>query len=147
MRLILSFAIGLLFGVGLCLSGMTQPSKVQGFLDVAGLWDPSLAFVMGGAITVGLPFFRIAKRRERSALGDPIRLPAENHIDRPLVLGSAIFGVGWGLSGVCPGPGIVDVGFLNAHALVFVAAMFSGLALERIVLFHLSKSAPLVPED
>lgn len=132
-RVFISFAIGLLFGVGLHVSGMTSPSKVQGFLDIFGLWDPSLALVMGGAIAVGLVAFQVARRRARALLGDALRLPSATAIDRPLVLGSLIFGIGWGLSGICPGPGIVDLGFFAPNALVFVLAMVAGMGLETLV--------------
>lgn len=134
MRLFVSFAAGLVFGIGLYISGMTQPSKVQGFLDFAGLWDPSLALVMGGAVSVGLIAFHVAKRRNRTLLGDALHLPRASKIDGPLVIGSAIFGIGWGLSGICPGPGIVDVGFLDLRALVFVLSMIAGMAVERIAI-------------
>ena len=131
MRNLFCFAVGLVFGVGLCVSGMTHPDKVLGFLDLAGAWDPSLAFVMAGALAVGFVGFGLAKRRRRDLFGAPLALPAGGAIDRPLVLGSAIFGVGWGLAGICPGPGLVDVGFLEPRALVFVAAMAIGMVLHN----------------
>lgn len=130
--LLVSFAIGLLFGVGLHVSGMTSPDKVLGFLDIAGLWDPSLAFVMGGAIAVGLVAFRLAEKRGRTLLGGPLHPPSATAIDPPLALGGVIFGVGWGLAGICPGPGIVDVGFFDSGALIFVVAMAAGMTLERL---------------
>jgi uncharacterized membrane protein YedE/YeeE len=133
MRLIAQFLIGLVFGLGLVISGMTQPAKVQGFLDVAGLWDPSLAFVMAGAIGVAFLAFRFAAGRGASLFGDPIAPRRFRPIDRPLVLGAAIFGVGWGLSGVCPGPAIVNLAFFEPHAIVFAGAMIAGMALERFV--------------
>jgi hypothetical protein len=129
---IAAFAIGLLFGLGLCISGMILPSKVKGFLDVAGPWDPSLAFVMGGAVGVGLIAFRFARGRSRALLGDEMRLPTNQRIDAPLVIGATIFGVGWGLGGVCPGPAIVDLAFLDPQIIVFVLAMSVGMALEKI---------------
>lgn len=132
-RLLLSFAIGLVFGAGLLVSGMTSPAKVQGFLDVFGLWDPSLAFVMGGAIAVGLVAFQIAGRRDRTLLGAPLRLPRAGEIDAPLVVGSLVFGAGWGLSGICPGPGLVDLGFLDPNALIFIIAMAAGILLRKRV--------------
>lgn len=132
-RLFVSFAIGLIFGVGLHISGMTSPSKVLGFLDIFGLWDPSLALVMGGAVAVGLVAFQIARRRSRTLLGGALRLPSVTAIDAPLVVGSLIFGVGWGLSGICPGPGIVDVGFFDPNASTFVVAMAAGMLLEKFV--------------
>jgi uncharacterized protein len=132
MRNLLCLAIGLVFGIGLCLSGMTHPDKVIGFLDIAGLWDPSLAFVMGGAIAVGVIAFSLAKKRERDLFGGPMELPTRRTIDRPLVIGSVIFGVGWGLVGICPGPGVVDVGFFELPALVFVAAMALGMVVHKV---------------
>jgi uncharacterized membrane protein YedE/YeeE len=123
--------VGLVFGLGLCLSGMYDPSKVIGFLDLAGPWDPSLALVMGGAIIVALPAFALARRRRVAPLGEEIDLPNARIIDAPLAAGAAIFGVGWGLSGVCPAPGIVDVGFLSPAAMIFVAGMVAGMLIWR----------------
>ena len=120
---------GLVFGLGLIVSGMANPAKVLGFLDLAGLWDPSLAFVMGGAIAVGAVAFAVAKRRSASLLGAPMRLPSARHIDRRLVLGSLLFGVGWGVAGFCPGPALVGVGMGLAKAMAFVAAMLVGMGL------------------
>jgi uncharacterized membrane protein YedE/YeeE len=133
MRLFISFVLGLVFGVGLYVSGMTQPSKVLGFLDILGDWDPSLAFVMAGAVAVGLVAFSFARQRGRTFLGDELRLRRITEIDAPLVVGSLIFGIGWGLSGICPGPGIVDVGFLDWRALVFVVSMAAGMMMERLI--------------
>jgi hypothetical protein len=133
MRLFISFVIGLVFGIGLYVSGMTQPSKVLCFLDIFGDWDPSLAFVMTGAVAIGLVAFSFARRRSRTFLGDELRLPRITEIDAPLVVGSLIFGSGWGLSGICPGPGIVDVGFLDWRALVFVVSMAAGMMMERLI--------------
>lgn len=136
MQKLSAFFIGLLFGLGLMLSGMTDPGKVQGFLDLAGAWDPSLAFVMGGAIAVGLLAFAVAKRRTRSFLGSGMYLPKATEIDRRLVLGSLIFGVGWGLAGFCPGPGLVSMAAGEVKGLVFVLAMLMGMVvfewLERM---------------
>jgi uncharacterized membrane protein YedE/YeeE len=122
------FLIGLLFGLGLLLSGMTDPGKVLAFLDLAGAWDPSLAFVMAGAIVVAAVGFRIAKRRSQSVLGDPMRMPARRDIDARLVLGSLVFGVGWGIAGFCPGPALVVTGAGVPKAAVFVLAMLAGMA-------------------
>ena len=132
-RNIFALAVGLIFGLGLCLSGMVQPAKVIGFLDLAGNWDPSLAFVMGGAIVVALPAFLIARRRSAAWIGGAIELPTAQAIDAPLVVGSAIFGIGWGLAGVCPGPGVVDLGFLSPGAAIFVAAMAAGMLAWRAI--------------
>ena len=130
-RNVFALVVGLIFGLGLCLSGMYQPAKVTGFLDLAGLWDPSLAFVMGGAIVVALPAFLIARRRSAAWIGGPIELPTARAIDASLVVGSAVFGVGWGLGGVCPAPGVVDLGFFSPGAAVFVVAMAVGMLIYR----------------
>lgn len=128
-----AFVVGLVFGLGLIVSGMTDPGKVLGFLDLAGLWDPSLAFVMGGAIGVGLVAFAIAKKRTTSFLGGAMHLTASRAIDRRLVIGSLIFGVGWGIAGFCPGPAIVSLGAGQPKAIVFVIAMLLGMWLfERV---------------
>ena len=107
---ITEFAVGLLFGIGLILSGMTDPGKVIGFLDLFGPWDPSLALVMGGAILVGVFAFAIARKRTRTFLGGALHLPKSNDIDRRLVVGGLVFGAGWGLAGFCPGPALVSLG-------------------------------------
>jgi len=129
MAFISALLSGLVFGLGLIVSGMANPAKVLGFLDLGGLWDPSLAFVMGGAIAVGAVAFAVAKRRSTSLLGAPMRLPNALHIDRRLVLGSLLFGVGWGVAGFCPGPALVGVGMGLAKAMAFVAAMLVGMGL------------------
>ena len=121
------FLIGLLFGFGLILSGMTDPGKVIGFLDLFGTWDPSLAFVMGGAIAVGFFAFRLAKARATSFLGGAMRLPTSQDIDRRLIVGSLLFGAGWGLAGFCPGPALVSLGAGQDKAVVFVIAMVLGM--------------------
>lgn len=124
-----SLLAGLVFGFGLIVSGMANPAKVLGFLDLAGTWDPSLAFVMAGAIAVGAVAFAVARRRTVSLLGAEMRLPSSRHIDRRLVVGSLLFGVGWGIAGFCPGPALVALGMGEAKALVFVAAMLAGMGL------------------
>ena len=118
---------GLVFGLGLIVSGMANPAKVLGFLDLAGAWDPSLAFVMAGAIGVGLVAFRIAGGRSRSLTGAPMALPTNRTIDRRLVGGAVLFGIGWGLAGFCPGPALVALGLGAPKALAFVAAMLLGM--------------------
>lgn len=118
---------GLIFGLGLMLSGMSNPAKVRNFLDLAGRWDPSLAFVMAGAIAVGVLAFSVARRRSRSFLGLPMLLPTASGITPRLVLGSAAFGIGWGLAGFCPGPALVVLGQGDAKAAVFVATMLAGM--------------------
>lgn len=135
---IVEFVVGLLFGLGLILSGMVDPGKVLGFLDLAGPWDPSLAFVMGGAILVGVFAFAVARKRTTSFLGDAMRLPTSGVIDRRLVGGGLLFGAGWGLAGFCPGPALVSLGAGQPKAAVFVVAMLAGMAvfegLERLQL-------------
>jgi len=133
MNRISEFAIGLLFGWGLLISGMTDPGKVIGFLDLAGTWDPSLAFVMGGGVLVGLFGFTVAKKRTRSLLGSAMHLPTSRDIDRRLVLGSLTFGAGWGLAGFCPGPGIVAMGAGESKAALFVVAMIAGMLVFEVV--------------
>ncbi|MES2609219.1 MAG: YeeE/YedE family protein [Pseudomonadota bacterium] len=123
------FAIGLVFGLGLIISGMTDPGKVLAFLDLAGPWDPSLALVMGGAVLVGLLAFAVARRRSTSVLGGPMQLPTARQIDRRLVLGSLVFGVGWGIAGFCPGPAIVSLGAGEPKAVAFVLAMLAGMGI------------------
>lgn len=133
MQRTIEFLVGLLFGWGLLLSGMTDPGKVQGFLDLAGAWDPSLAFVMGGAIAVGVLAFALAKRRTTTFLGGVLQMPTSRDIDRPLIVGSLLFGAGWGLAGFCPGPGIVAMAAGEAKAAVFVAAMLAGMLAYKLV--------------
>jgi len=131
MNRMMEFLIGLLFGVGLLLSGMTDPGKVRAFLDVAGEWDPSLAFVMAGAIGVGVFGFAMARRRSTSVLGAEMRLPDRDSIDARLLVGSAVFGVGWGLAGFCPGPAVVATGAGYSQALLFTLAMLAGMAVHE----------------
>ncbi|MGF6753285.1 DUF6691 family protein [Paraburkholderia sp. GAS42] len=128
MGLLTALLSGLLFGVGLMVSGMANPAKVLGFLDIAGRWDPSLALVMAGAIAVGAMAFLFARRRKFSLLGAPMRIPTSADVTRRLVLGSAVFGVGWGLAGFCPGPALVALGAGFPKALGFVVAMLAGMA-------------------
>ena len=133
MNLVSAFAAGLVFGIGLILSGMTDPGKVIGFLDVAGAWDPSLAFVMAGAILVGLFAFALARRRASTFFGGALHLPQNRDIDRRLVGGSVVFGVGWGLAGFCPGPALVSFGSGQEKAAIFVAAMLGGMLLYTLI--------------
>jgi len=128
-----SLLSGLVFGLGLIVSGMANPAKVLGFMDLAGHWDPSLAFVMAGAIAVGSVAFLAARRRSMSLLGAAMRLPSSREIDRRLVVGSVVFGVGWGIAGLCPGPGLVALGMGEAKALVFVLAMLAGMGIFELI--------------
>ena len=129
MALFYAWLAGLIFGIGLLISGMTNPAKVIGFLDLAGHWDPSLGFVMAGAIAVAAVGFKFARTRTRSLLGLPMNLPTARHIDRRLVVGSLLFGIGWGLAGVCPGPALVLLGSGIGKGAVFVIAMLVGMGL------------------
>ncbi len=140
MNALAAFAAGLVFGFGLILSGMSDPGKVKGFLDLAGAWDPSLAFVMAGAIGVGFFAFRFAGRRARTVLGGALQLPTPRDIDLPLVAGSVVFGIGWGLAGFCPGPALVALGAGYDKAFVFVLAMLAGMLAWRTV--SASRPAP-----
>ncbi len=133
MNIIFSLLAGFLFGMGLIVSGMSDPAKVLGFLDLAGKWDPSLALVMAGAIAVGVGAFAIARRRQVTWLGFPMLLPVARHIDSRLVIGSALFGVGWGLAGICPGPALVLVGAGLPKGVVFVAAMLAGMGVFEVI--------------
>lgn len=133
MQIIVALFAGLVFGLGLIASGMTNPAKVLGFLDLAGRWDPSLAFVMVGAIGVGMVAFGVARRRTVSWLGLPMRMPASRDIDRRLVGGSLLFGIGWGIAGFCPGPALVAVGMGQGKALIFVAAMLVGMGVFELL--------------
>jgi uncharacterized membrane protein YedE/YeeE len=121
-----SFAAGFVFGLGLLVSGMANPAKVLGFLDLAGAWDPSLALVMAGAVAVSASAFALIKKRTRTLLGAPVLLPAPRRIDRRLILGSLVFGVGWGLAGICPGPALVLAGTGLAKGFVFLVSMIAG---------------------
>ena len=126
------FFVGLLFGWGLLLSGMADPGKVLGFLDLAGSWDPSLAFVMGGAIAVGFLAFGTARKRTTNFFGGALHLPTSRDVDKPLVIGALLFGAGWGLAGFCPGPGIVSMASGQPKGLVFVVAMVVGMVIFEV---------------
>jgi len=132
MHALSAFAVGLVFGIGLIIAGMTDPSKIIGFLNLAGPWDPSLALVMGGAVAVGLIAFRFARRRTTAFLGGAMHLPTARQIDRRLVVGSLVFGIGWGLAGYCPGPAVVSVGMGQEKAIVFVVAMVVGMGMYEV---------------
>jgi uncharacterized protein len=129
LALLTAYLTGLLFGLGLVLGGMTQPAKVVGFLDVTGAWDPSLAFVMAGAVGMHALFYRRVLRMRSPLLGGSFGLPTRRDITSRLVFGSALFGLGWGLAGFCPGPGLVSSATGSTSALLFVATMLGGMAL------------------
>ena len=133
MRRLVEFAMGLLFGLGLILSGMTDPGKVLGFLDLAGAWDPSLSFVMGGAIAVAFFAFALVRKRTHAFLGDAIQLPEARRIDPRLLAGSLVFGVGWGLAGFCPGPALVAAAAGHWQAVLFTLAMLGGMAMYEVM--------------
>ncbi|WJV54762.1 YeeE/YedE family protein [Pectobacteriaceae bacterium CE90] len=127
MNLLFSLLAGVIFGIGLLVSGMANPAKVIGFLDITRIWDPSLAFVMGGAISVAFCAFRSIRNRTQSVYGGPISLPTRTHIDKRLVGGAILFGLGWGLAGICPGPALVLLGTGATKGIVFVVAMLAGM--------------------
>jgi len=129
MNIFFSWLVGLIFGIGLIIAGMTNPTKVLSFLDVAGLWDPSLAFVMIGGIFIASLGFLVAKKRTKSFLGSQLHIPTDRKIDRPLIIGGAIFGLGWGIAGICPGPALVLVGGGVHKGIIFFVAMLLGMAL------------------
>jgi len=133
MAFLTALVAGVLFGLGLLLSRMCDPQRVLGFLDVAGHWNPALAFTMAGAILVATPAFMFARRRGATVLGEAVELPGRPKIDTPLVAGSAMFGVGWGLCGICPGPGLLLLTGGTVQSVVFVGAMIVGFFLLRLL--------------
>ncbi|ACB78309.1 MULTISPECIES: YeeE/YedE family protein [Methylorubrum] len=128
-----AFTIGLLFGIGLLVSGMANPAKVLAFLDVTGRWDPSLAFVMAGAVAVSAAGYRVARRRGRPVLAPRLDIPTRRDLDPRLLVGAAVFGLGWGLAGLCPGPALTILSVVPAPAATFVAAMVVGMLMFRLV--------------
>ncbi len=126
MKALTALFAGIIFGAGLLISGMTDPANVLGFLDIFGAWRPQLALVMGGAVLVAAPAFLWVRRNRRSLRGDPVELPDRRRIDAPLLAGAAVFGVGWGLSGICPGPGIVLLASGKPVVFAFIAAVIAG---------------------
>lgn len=133
-RLVPALLAGLLFGLGLTVSGMIDPAKVLGFLDIAGNWDPSLAFVMAGAIPVAAVGFAVGRRRAAPLCAHGFSAPVRTAIDTRLCLGAATFGIGWGLAGYCPGPALAALGLGDGRTVLFVAAMVIGLAGRRLLL-------------
>ena len=140
--LLSQYAIGVLFGWGLIISGMSNPQKVLGFLDLTGLWDPSLMFVMLGAVMVGLGGFYVVSKRTEAFFGGALHIPTRRDITKPLIIGSLIFGAGWGIAGFCPGPVLVALGAGHLKALVFVVAMLVGMEIsERFFSAHKKASS------
>ncbi|GBU09403.1 membrane protein [Gammaproteobacteria bacterium] len=146
MKIITALIAGFIFGLGLIISGMANPDKVLAFLDLAGDWDPSLALVMGGAIIIGLFAFSQAKSRKTSILGLKIQLPSATRIDKRLIIGALIFGIGWGLAGICPGPALVLASTGAIKGVVFVAAMLAGMLLFEILEIFFNKNSASKPE-
>lgn len=128
MKTLIAFVAGLAFGFGLLVAGMSSPDKVLAFLDLAGNWDPSLAFVMGGAVLTAIPLFRLARQRQKPLAGGAYDQPDTRLIDGKLIVGAVLFGLGWGLAGICPGPALVDVILAPAQTLPFILAMIGGIA-------------------
>ena len=133
MRLFSSFIAGLLFGVGLILSGMTDPAKVIGFLDIGGEWNPSLAFVMVGAISVSYFAFRAAQKQSTTIIGQPVIFPMKKEIDLSLIAGSITFGIGWGLAGYCPGPALASIATGHEKPIIFFVAMLIGMGIYEVL--------------
>ncbi len=134
LKSLLALLSGVIFGLGLIIAGMANPAKVLAFLDITGQWDPSLALVMVGAIAVAAPAFMWARRRERSLLGEALQIPAAGRVDRRLLVGSALFGIGWGIAGICPGPAWVLAGAERQRVWPFLLAMLAGMALYEIIM-------------
>ena len=145
MRTLTALLAGLLFGGGLLVSGMTNPAIVLGFLDVAGSWNPALAFTMAGAIAMSAPAFYFVRRQQKTVLGEAAPLSRSGRVDAPLVAGSAVFGVGWGLSGICPGPSLILLTGASTQAFVFVGAMAAGMLASRWVKPLQRSRAPMAP--
>lgn len=136
MSLLFSLLAGLIFGLGLIVAGMANPAKVLGFLDIGGLWDPSLALVMAAAVAIATLGFAWAKKRKTSLLGQPLQLPTATRVDRRLMGGSMLFGIGWGLAGICPGPALVLLGAGIYKGVIFTAAMVAGMAIFSLIERH-----------
>ena len=141
MRLLVIYAIGLIFGIGISISGMANPAKVLNFFDVAGAWDPSLAFVMGGALFVTFIGYRIVLQRPAPLMSASFQLPTRTDLDRNLLGGSAVFGIGWGIAGFCPGGALPALGTGRSEVLIFVAALFVGILIARLMQTTLTRRA------
>ena len=134
---------GTVFGIGLAISGMTNPAKVLGFLDITGQWDPTLAFVMGGALAVSAIGTVFAKRRGIALIGTPIQLPTRRDIDTSLIAGAALFGLGWGMVGLCPGPAVAALFRADTSIFIFMLAMLGGIVVQRLMFADTNSSLPL----
>lgn len=143
MRQLINLACGIIFGLGLAISGMISPAKIIGFLDITGAWDPSLAFVMGGAVMVTVVAFHFILKRPKPILADLFRIPTRRDIDKHLLAGAAIFGVGWGIAGFCPGPAISSLALLDPKIAIFVVAMLAGSLVAKHNLFTQSGNSPV----
>ncbi len=133
MKIIISYLLGALFSVGLSVSGMVNPDKVIGYLDFFGKWDPSLVFVMGGGVTLNLFLFKLILKRKSPLLDSDFSIPTNKVIDKKLIIGSALFGIGWGLGGVCPGPGLSNLFLFNPKVVAFLIAMVVGMLIFKVV--------------
>jgi len=140
MQIFIALLAGLIFGVGLIIAGMTDPSKVIGFLDIAGVWNPSLAFVMLGGITVATLAFRFATTQTQSFFGSAFQIPTTTQIDWRLIIGSLLFGIGWGLAGYCPGPALASIATGGSKPVVFTLAMLGGMAIFELLEFASKKA-------
>jgi hypothetical protein len=138
-----SFVCGLIFGIGLLISGMTQPAKVLAFIDVFGQWDPTLAFVMAGAVAASSVGYALARRNKRPIIAARHLWPTRTDIDWPLVVGSALFGIGWGLVGLCPGPAVVNLATLSPRVIVFVMAMIAGMTAQDVWRSRVRSAKPI----
>ena len=139
MRNLVTVFTGLIFGIGLIMSGMTNPAKVQNFLDIFGSWDPSLALVMGGAILITMPGFWLVQKRQTPLFENAFLIPKKLNLDFYLITGSAIFGIGWGLGGFCPGPVVVSISTGRAGTLLFVITMLIGMVLAKLLILRLQQ--------
>ncbi len=133
MTILFALISGVIFGAGLALAGMLDPSKVAGFLDLFGVWDPSLAFVMGGGVVVNAIGFMLIKKRQKPIFADAFKLPLTQNIDKPLLIGSALFGIGWGISGLCPGPAVASALLNPSDGFGFMVFLMAGLVLGRVI--------------
>ena len=133
MTIIIALISGVVFGVGLAISGMLDPSKVSGFLDILGVWDPSLAFVMGGGVVVNAIGYAVIQKRGRPFLAKGFHLPQTRTLDRPLLVGAALFGIGWGISGLCPGPAVASLWLNPSDGIGFMLFLMAGLVLGRVI--------------